>query len=159
MMKLFHGSNVQIDEIDLSKSNKGKDFGCGFYLNPNETQAREMAMAKADFLGGKPYVSAFEFELNALSDGELKIKTFDDYNLEWAEFVVMNRRNFSTDQAHDYDIVIGPIADDKVGVQIRRFMNGYLSPSDLVEELRFKTPSIQYFFGTEKALKYLKLIR
>lgn len=152
MMKLFHGSNVQIDEIDLSKSNKGKDFGCGFYLNPNETQAREMAMAKADFLGGKPYVSVFEFELSALSDGELKVKTFDDYNLEWAEFVVLNRRNFSTEQAHDYDIVIGPIADDKVGVQIRRFMNGYLSPSDLIEELRFKNPSIQYFFGTEKAL-------
>lgn len=39
MLKLFHGSNVVIDKIDLCRSRKGKDFGCGFYLNPNESQA------------------------------------------------------------------------------------------------------------------------
>ena len=39
MLKLYHGSNVVIDKIDLCRSRKGKDFGCGFYLNPNESQA------------------------------------------------------------------------------------------------------------------------
>lgn len=39
MLKLFYGSNVVIDIIDLCRSREGKDFGCGFYLNPNESQA------------------------------------------------------------------------------------------------------------------------
>lgn len=61
--------------------------------------------------------------------------------------------------AHPYDIVIGPIADDTVGVQIRRFIMGYLSASALVEELRFKGDhAVQYFFGTPKAIKLLKRI-
>ena len=50
MLKLYHGSNVVIDKIDLCLSRKGKDFGCGFYLNPNESQAREMAVRTAQRL-------------------------------------------------------------------------------------------------------------
>lgn len=155
--KLYHGSNVSIENIDLNKSNKGKDFGCGFYLNPDKEQAREMAEAKSDFLGGQPVVSVFEFNQSALESG-LRIKIFEDYSLEWAEFVAANRKNRSHNQIHDYDIVIGPIADDKVGVQIRRFVNGYISPEQLIKELRFKKRAIQYFFGTEKSLKFLKRI-
>lgn len=46
MIRLHHGSNVEIDAIDLSRSKKGKDFGQGFYLNPNYNQALEMAEFK-----------------------------------------------------------------------------------------------------------------
>ena len=59
---------------------------------------------------------------------------------------------------HSYDIVIGPIADDTVGLQMRRLMQGYIDIERMVEELRFHKPSIQYFFGTEKAIHYLKKI-
>ena len=77
----------------------------------------------------------------------LHIKVFTDYSEEWAEFVVMNRKNDSDIPAHSYDIVIGPIADDTVGVQIRRYMMGYLSAAALVEELKFKgNHAVQYFF-------------
>lgn len=47
MLTLYHGSNVVIDNIDLSRSRRGKDFGCGFYLNPNKEQAWEMAKRTA----------------------------------------------------------------------------------------------------------------
>lgn len=157
-LKLYHGSNLSIDHIDLSKSNRGKDFGCGFYLNPNEYEAKEMAQAKADFLGGEPIVTAFEFMPQEEGKEEVKIKIFDDYTEDWAEFVALNRRNRTNVQAHDYDIVIGPIADDKVGVQIRRYVNGYISTQKLIEELKFKEKSVQYFFGTERSLKLLKKI-
>lgn len=157
-IKLFHGSNVPINEVDLSKSNRGKDFGCGFYLNPNEQQAREMAEAKADFLGGSPVVSVFEFPQNPEILEALNIKLFDGYSEEWAEFVAMNRKNKTDIPAHDFDVVIGPIADDNVGVQIRRFIKGYISPKQLLEELKFKEKSVQYFFGTEKAIKFLKRV-
>lgn len=59
---------------------------------------------------------------------------------------------------HSYDIVIGPIADDTVGLQMRRLMQDYIDIERMVEELRFHKPAIQYFFGTEKAISYLKRI-
>ena len=62
-LKLYHGSNVVIDKIDLCLSRKGKDFGCGFYLNPNESQAREMAVRTAQRLQeGTPVVNAYLFD-------------------------------------------------------------------------------------------------
>lgn len=71
----------------------------------------------------------------------------------------MNRQNNSDIPAHSYDIVIGPIADDTVGVQIRRYIMGCLSATALVEELKFKGDhAIQYIFGTPGAVELLKRI-
>ena len=160
MIRLYHGSNVAIEEIDLSRSKRGKDFGQGFYLNANPDQAMEMAARTTRFLNeGIPTLSCFEFDEDEAMENGLNIKVFTDYSEEWAEFVVMNRKNNSDVPAHPYDIVIGPIADDTVGVQIRRFTMGYMSASALVEELRFKGDhAVQYFFGTPKAINLLKRI-
>ncbi len=160
MIRLYHGSNVAIEQIDLSRSKRGKDFGQGFYLNVNPDQAMEMAARTTRFLNeGTPTLSCFEFDKDEATKNGLRIKIFPDYSEEWAEFVVMNRKNNSEVPVHPYDIVIGPIADDTVGVQIRRFILGYLSASALVEELRFKGDyAVQYFFGTPKAVKFLKRI-
>lgn len=160
MIRLYHGSNVAIERIDLSRSKRGKDFGQGFYLNANPDQALEMATRTTRLLNeGEPTVSCFEFDEDEATKNGLEIKIFHDYSEEWAEFVVMNRKNNSDIPAHPYDIVIGPIADDTVGVQIRRFIMGYLSASALVEELRFRGDhAVQYFFGTLKAVELLKRI-
>ena len=160
MIRLYHGSNVAIEHIDLSHSKRGKDFGQGFYLNANPGQAMEMAVRTTRFLNeGVATLSCFEFDEDEAKRNGLNIKIFPVYSEEWAEFVVMNRKNNSDVPAHPYDIVIGPIADDTVGVQIRRFIMGYLSASALVEELRFKGDhAVQYFFGTPKAIQLLKRI-
>lgn len=152
MTRLYHGSNVAIEKIDLSCSKRGKDFGQGFYLNANPDQAKAMAIRTTRFLNeGKPILSCFEFDKEEAAKNGLNIKTFLDYSVEWAEFVVMNRKNNTEIPAHPYDIVIGPIADDTVGVQIRRYIMGYLSASALVEELKFRGDhAIQYFFGPPK---------
>lgn len=157
MITLHHGSNVPIYEVDLSKSKHGKDFGSGFYLNPDYTQAMKWAESRVDFyLIGNPCVTSFEFDLEKATNEGLKIKVFDDYSAEWAEFVVANRRNRSDNPIHDYDIVIGPIADDSVGNQIRRYMQNYISLKELVEEIRYHgNRAIQYFFGNKRALSYL----
>ena len=157
MITLYHGSNVRITEVDLSKSRKGKDFGRGFYLNANKEQAMSMAERTTRIIGkGEPVLSAFEFDLDkAIADG-LNILVFDDYSEEWADFVVMNRKNRGEKPVHDYDVVIGPIADNTVGVQIRRFVMGFMSVTALVEELKYNgDKAVQYFFGTMNALKYL----
>lgn len=160
MKRLYHGSNVVIEKIDLSRSKRGKDFGQGFYLNANPDQANAMAIRTTRFLNeGQATLTCFEFdEREAIKNG-LNIKVFPDYSEEWAEFVVMNRKNNSDMQAHPFDIVIGPIADDTVGVQIRRYIMGYLSALSLVEELKFRGDhAVQYFFGTDKAIEFLKRI-
>ena len=160
MIRLYHGSNIAIEHIDLSRSKRGKDFGQGFYLNANLDQAMEMAVRTARVMNeGYPVLSCFEFDETKTDEMGLSIRVFPDYSEEWAEFVVMNRKNNSDTSAHSYDIVIGPIADDTVGVQIRRYIMGYLSAASLVEELKFKGDhAVQYFFGTPRAVELLKRI-
>ena len=161
MLKLYHGSNVLIDKIDLSRSRRGKDFGCGFYLNPNKSQAMEMAVRTAQRLQvGEPVLNTYLFDDNLIKMGNssLSVKVFDGYSVEWAKFILMNRKNLDSKPVHSYDIVIGPIANDTVGLQMRRFMQGYISVERMIEELKFNKPAIQYFFGTELAISYLKKI-
>jgi hypothetical protein len=157
MIRLHHGSNVGIGVIDLSLSKKGKDFGQGFYLNPDYNQALEMAEFKVDIFGvGSPFVTSFDFDEDSARDAGLSIKVFDDYSEEWAQFVVNNRNNNSDIPIHDFDIVIGPIADDKVGFQIRRYIENEISIDKLIERIKYYgDKSTQYFFGTEKSLNYL----
>lgn len=72
-----------------------------------------MAIRTARLLNeGLPTLTCFEFDKSEAENKGLQIKVFPDYSEEWAEFVVMNRKNDSDIQAHPYDIVIGPIADD-----------------------------------------------
>lgn len=155
-MKLYHGSNVAIDVIDLSKSRPGKDFGKGFYLSADKQQAIEMAESKVAFLGGEPIVTEFEFNESSLISGQLKSKRFEAYSEEWAKFVYDNRENFSDIPIHNYDIIYGPIANDKVGAQIRNFKNGSIDLDELMRRIKnLKGITFQYYFGTEAAIKTL----
>lgn len=155
-MILYHGSNVAIDVIDLSKSRPGKDFGKGFYLSADQQQAIEMAESKVAFLGGTPIVTRFEFDISIIDSGLLKVKTFDSYTEEWARFVYENRENFSDSPIHDFDIIYGPIANDRIGAQIRNFKNGSIDLEELLKRIKFlKGITFQYCFGTEAAIKTL----
>ena len=136
-MILYHGSNVAIDEIDLSKSRPGKDFGKGFYLSADKQQAIELAESKVAFLGGEPIVTEFEFDDSIISSGKLKVKSFNTYTEEWAKFVYDNRENFSDSPIHDFDIIYGPIANDKVGAQIRNFKSGSISLDELMRRIKY----------------------
>ena len=160
MIELYHGSNISIDKIDLSYSRKGKDFGCGFYLNPNREQAMDMAVRTTQrMMEGEPIVNTYLFDNDLLKENSpLSIKIFAEYSIEWAKFVLMNRRSLNKISLHSYDIVIGPIANDTVGLQMQRFIQGYISIERMIEELRFNKPAIQYYFGTEAAVKHLKKI-
>jgi len=157
-MKLYHGSNCEIEHIDLSLSKPNKDFGKGFYLSPTRMQAKEMALAKtAQLLYGEPTITTFEFDESRL--GELKVLTFSGYSRDWAEFILKNRKNPLSTPAHDYDIVIGPIANDRVGLQLWRYEKQDIDIDTLVQKLKYmKGVTTQYFFGTDKAIKLLKKI-
>lgn len=155
-MILFHGSNIEFDEIDLRKSKPNKDFGQGFYLSREYSQAMELAKIKVDQLEtGLPTVITYEVDEKQMA--ELKVLRFDDYTENWAKFILMNRNNASSQPAHEYDIVIGPIANDRVGVQLWKYETKAIDLPTLVHNLRnMKGITFQYFFGTERAIKLLK---
>lgn len=155
-MILYHGTNIAFDTIDLTKSKPNKDFGQGFYLSEDYDQAMAMAKIKTEQLEvGAPTVLAYEIDVNQLEF--LKTKRFCEYSEEWAKFILLNRRNNKSQPAHDYDIVYGPIADDRVGVQLWKYENHSIDLPTLVHNLQhMKGITFQYFFGTEKAIKLLK---
>ncbi|MBP3717504.1 MAG: DUF3990 domain-containing protein [Paludibacteraceae bacterium] len=160
-MKLYHGSNIVVDCPVVEKGRPFKDFGRGFYLSDSFEQALEMAERVVERVGVSqtPIVSIFEFDEAAMTDGSLRVKCFDSYSEEWAEFVLRNRDRKTPQPYHDYDIVYGPIADDGVVRQMRRFEMGDITLKELVQELKYPLKmTFQYFFGSEKALAKLKFL-
>lgn len=160
-MKLYHGSDILIETIDLEKSKPYKDFGKGFYLSAEYDQAMEMAKQRVRQKQGvgTPTVTVFEFDESVMTTSELKIVRWDDYCIEWAKFVIRNRDRKQPHPWHDYDIVFGPIADDGVTFQIRRYEAGYLTIEQLVEELKYAGGiTFQYYFANEKAISKLTRI-
>ena len=157
MITLYHGSDTEIEEIDLAQSRINKDFGRGFYLSSDLDQARKFAKYKADnpeSKTGTPVVTKFETEEATFTDGTLRIKRFDGYTLEWAQFIKENRKTRNT----DYDIVIGPIANDDVKTQFARHLLGEITLEELMESLKWKRCTYQYCFISEEAIKRLKAI-
>ena len=158
MISLYHGSNIKIEMPDLIHSKPFKDFGRGFYLSPEKQQAWDMAFQKVNQTKeGKAEVTEFLFDETLMTSEELKVLSYPDYCEEWALFVLANRDKQREQPIHNYDIVYGPIADDGVTYQLRRYEGGVISLSRLVEELKYaKGITFQYFFGTERALQQLK---
>lgn len=157
-MILYHGSNVAIENIDLAKCRPYKDFGKGFYLTDIPRQAERMAARTAKIFGGEPILTSFEFDLDSAITESLKIKVFNSPNEEWAHFVMANRDINVEQPSNDYDIVIGPVADDTIARLLRMFTENFISEKQLVRELTFSEVTSQYFFHTEAAIKLLKKI-
>lgn len=156
-MKLYHGSNIIIEQIDFARCKPYKDFGQGFYLTEIEEQAVQMARRTATIYGGVPVVTAFEFDdAAAMADETLSVKRFAEPGEEWALFVMANRSREGRHPVHDYDIVIGPVADDTIATLFRNFDDGIIDLPMLVAGLRYKKISSQYFFHSARAVQYLE---
>lgn len=156
-MILYHGSTMQIDQIDLAKSRPNKDFGLAFYLSAEREQAEEMAAFKADFEGGEPVINAYEFDEKLFNS--LQYKCFEEYSPDWAHFVFDHRTEPQGRTLHNFDIVYGPIANDRIGAQITRYKQGYISFEQFLERIKYiKGITFQYAFCTQKAIdKLVKL--
>ena len=159
MIRLYHGSTVDIDHIDLAKSHPNKDFGRGFYLSADRQQAWRMGEFKALIEGGSPVMNTYLFDEQVITSSDLRILTFDGYTREWADFIFLNRNNPLNKPVHDYDIVYGPIANDRVGVQIGKYEAGDITLDQFLENLKYmKGVTFQYYFGTERAISKLTKI-
>ena len=154
-MTLYHGTNVDIETIDLTQGLRHKDFGKGFYLTPDKNTAIRMAQKKSRLFGGTAMLMTYEMD-DVAKHSELKVKVFPETAcVEWLLFVDANRDRKNVEPIHDYDIVIGPIADDGVVLQLTNFREGIYSPEQAAEQLQDRYLDQQYYFGTERALRLL----
>ncbi|KAA6303020.1 MAG: hypothetical protein EZS26_000623 [Candidatus Ordinivivax streblomastigis] len=156
-MKVYHGSYMSIEHIDLSKCEKRRDFGQGFYVTNILEQAQFWAKRKGIANKTKGFVTEFDFDEEAFEDDDLHVLRFDEYNEAWLDFVVSNRRKGS--KAHAYDIIEGPVADDDITQRIDAYLEGVISKTDFLKELKFHRPTHQIALCTIESLQMLEHIK
>lgn len=150
-MILYHGSNVKVDNPKIINSFRRLDFGIGFYLTSDYEQAKRWAEITTERKGyGKPIVSVFEYN----DSYNLNIKKFNEPTAEWLKFVSKNRNFENVDD--NYDIIIGPVADDNTMPVITRYLTGIYDEEETLKRLLPQKLKNQYVFKNELALQSLK---
>ena len=152
-MILYHGLDVKVENPRIIYSEKGRDFGCAFYLTPIKEQAERMAKRKQR-MNKSPSAIVSVFEWDEKCRGKLLCKSFPNPDFEWLEMIINCRTNPSF--KHGYDIVEGKIADDSVGETILFVIEGIIKKEDAIERLKFQKINSQIAFCTEKSLKTLR---
>jgi len=157
-MIVYHGSHIKIENIDLTKCRPHRDFGRGFYITKFRKHAENMAKIVGRKYKKEGVVTEFEYYENAFTQSICKIKHFEKYDEEWLDFVVLNRNENIPEPAHEFDIVEGPVANDKVQNRIGHYLAGSITKKDFLEELKWHEETHQICFCTEGALQTLKRI-
>lgn len=154
-MKLYHGSIEKVDTPEIREPNRTLDYGSGFYTTTSFHQAEDWVhrrMKEKEVNSG--FVNVFDFDENALQN--LNCLIFDSPSEEWVDFVMKNRtqKGFT----HSYDIVYGPVANDRVYAAFALYEGGLLNKQNLIAELKTYKLVDQYLFHTEAALQALTFI-
>ena len=152
-MRVYHGSYVKVDKIDLSKCKPNKDFGKGFYVTKFRNHAENWAKIMGEKYGTDGFVSEFEFSENDFTKSICNIKHFDTYNEEWLDFVVESRDKNRKTSIHNYDIIIGPVANDKVQNTLRLYLKGKISKEKFLKMLTHHEETHQICFCTLNSLQ------
>jgi len=155
-MQVYHGSYTKIEKIDLSQCMPNKDFGQGFYVTKFRHHAESWARNIGRRHGTEGVVTEFLFYDSPFTERLCKVKHFDGYNETWLDFVVENRNPMKP--MHDFDIVEGPVADDKVQNRINDFLKEKISKPDFLQELMYHEETHQICFCTLKSLLTLKSV-
>lgn len=145
MQIIYHGSYCEVKNPELKSGKYSKDFGTGFYCIILEDQAIKWAQKYET-----PIVNKYEYEENP----SLKIKEFTLMTEEWLDFII----NCRSGKKHNYDIVIGAMADDQIYNYITDLMSGAITRSAFWELAKFRHPTHQIAFCTTKALQCIKFI-
>ncbi|KFX54708.1 DUF3990 domain-containing protein [Clostridium botulinum] len=142
---IYHGCYMKIEFPEIRKHRFTKDFSWGFYCTEIKEQAEKWSSKFNTSI-----VNLYE-----LRDFEsLNIKEFNEYNEEWLDFVVGCRSG----DTHNYDVVIGPMADDTIYDYIDAYTQGQMNKQKFFELMKFKYPTNQISFHTIKALDHINFI-
>ncbi len=146
-MKLYHSSNVIVENPDTRHSRKYLDFGRGFYLTSLHEQAVRYAQ-RFKRRGQQAWLNTYEFFMD--DDSQWNIMKFDTYDKHWLDFVAQCRDG---KDVGDYDMIIGGIANDRVIITLDRYFANEISQEEALGFLRFEKPNIQYCIRSERMLQ------
>ena len=154
-MICYHGSDTVVDAPRILEAKRPLDFGGGFYTTTSEDQARSWAK-KVAYRNNSKYkcINRYEFDLESAVLNATVIQ-FDSADERWLDFICDNRSGKPTG---DYDVVIGPVADDKVYRVVVEYENGDIDRETALKNLKTEALCDQILFHTEKALSYLKFL-
>ncbi|MBK1809523.1 DUF3990 domain-containing protein [Clostridium sp. YIM B02505] len=156
-MILYHGSNVKVEKPAILKANRTLDFGNGFYTTSNKEQAYKWAKIKqARENSTQGFISIYKFDEDIFNDKAIKTIVFDEANEKWLNFVIDNRMNVG--YTHDYDIIRGPVADDRVYACLNAFENKFMDIETAIKELRTYKLADQISFHSIEALSFLDFV-
>ena len=154
-MILFHGSIQVIKEPRILVPGRTLDYGAGFYTTTSKQQAKDWVLRKLNKENTVGFINQYEFDES--SANHLNRLTFDNPPGEdWVDFVHSNRTQAGF--SHNYDLVYGPVANDRVYAAFALFEQGLLGKRELIEELKTYKLIDQMLFHTEEALKFLTFI-
>lgn len=142
---VYHGSYCKVEKPKILEGKFTKDFGNGFYCTILQEQAEKWAKKYET-----PIINEYEYNENP----NLKIKNFTVMTEEWLDFIINSRNG----KKHDYDIVIGAMADDQVYNYITDLMSGQITREAFWELAKFRHPTHQIAFCTENSLNCLTFI-
>ena len=152
-MKLYHGSNVVVEKPIIKHNLRALDFGAGFYLTSSEIQAGKWAKSVTKRRrAGEATVNIYGMNENKIAD--LRVLKFEEANGEWLDFVVVNRKRMPLTE--QYDLVIGPVANDSTLDVINDYMRGRFTKEIAVQLLLPQNLTDQYAFLTNEAIELLK---
>ena len=146
-LNLYHGSNADFEKPLLSMSRNRRDFGKGFYTTTIKEQAEQWARALYTRYGGD---SAFLYTFTLDLSGDLTCKSFSGLTSEWLHMVKDHR--ILGGLQHDYDVVIGPVANDDTMPTLALFVDGTLSEEAVLVQLAYFKANNQVSLHTEKAM-------
>lgn len=156
-MLLYHGSTMAVRKPIVSRGRGKTDFGKGFYTTTSREQAEKWAQIKRDRMGDEAHaiVSVFELDDAVLNNPAYHTRHFDGATAEWLDFVVGNRRG---EVHHNFDLIMGPVANDKLYATITLYENGILDANGAIEQLNTHQLFDQLSFHTTKACKLLTFV-
>lgn len=155
MMKIYHGSTMVVRHPEIRLSNRTLDYGQGFYATSSQTQAESWIRRRSDEEKNlKGYLNVYSFDDSQLD--QLNVLSFEDANEHWVDFVMKNRTELGF--SHAYDIVYGPVANDKVYASFALFESGLIDKTTLISELKTYKLVDQFLFHTEKSLLSLTFL-
>ncbi len=140
---LYHGSYMEIPNPNLDNSRIDIDFGCGFYLTKDPNMACKWACHK-----NKSILNAYRYSLDGLRIKHMSL------NEEWLKYVIANRTGALMPFSDiNYDVIIGPTADDKMFNIIDLYNDGYISTENALKIINILNYSEQIVFKDEAAIK------
>ncbi|MBR2017541.1 MAG: DUF3990 domain-containing protein [Prevotella sp.] len=159
MITLFHGSYISVSTPLVKLGRKKVDFGQGFYLTKLQKQAESWAITIAERKGrnARPILSSYSFDDEAIKSGGFRVKVFENYDIEWLEYVVDCRRGGVLHQ--QYDMVEGGVANDNVIDTVEDYENGIITAEQALGQLKYKQVNHQIcILNQDIADKYLSFI-